>query len=370
MAQRKTKPEVYESRLERATALIQYGFYDDSVLRSVGGMKLLMRDLHGALIRRLMRKRPGKGKALAKHYNDFLKEKRVNRKQPNPTLGHWIDYFDRESIFEVLNDEYGYSFQPNISGELNNARKLRNRVEYHNYSVSHAKALEQCELLALLMKLSQRLPSKLEEQVHANRVSTRSVAVHLGGGVLEKLVQEWRRVWTDDLTRWSGMSRASDMQFLISHLLDVLDLTFGIATDSRIDSKSQQQLVLALNYVISPNDLISEKEGNVEGLVDDAVVLIASLNWLISNSEDSASVFEDYWDRDNDAVKFLENCHAELLEKAPRIFEKPIWLRLKPILEHGPEALWTNESAVEQASLPNWHEYLPNLQSFTGIREG
>ncbi len=105
---------------------------------------------------------------------------------------------------------------------------------------------------------------------------------------------------------------------------DLLLLVTRLILDPRIESKHKVYLGLAVAYVISPVDLLSERRFGPLGYLDDLVVIVAALNMLFN--EVDRTIILEHWSGKEDLLGTIQ----KVLAQADQLIGKS---RLETILE-------------------------------------
>jgi len=92
-------------------------------------------------------------------------------------------------------------------------------------------------------------------------------------------------------------------------LPDLFLLITRLMLDPRVDGKHKIYMGVAIAYVISPIDLISERRFGVIGYLDDLVVVVAALNMLVN--EVDRQIILEHWSGKADLLETIQKVLAQ-----------------------------------------------------------
>ena len=119
------------------------------------------------------------------------------------------------------------------------------------------------------------------------------------GGSEESNARSWYERWRRRIYSWvRGRSNSSWADALLL-LPDLFALCLGLILDKRTPSHFKLLLLLALQYVLNPLDIIPEAAFGVAGLADDLSILLLALKSIFdAEFETVDEIAQDHWHGD------------------------------------------------------------------------
>ena len=311
--------KAFERRLKEARNHIKTGHYRSAVESAGGGVELLMKVLYDELIDKLKQDDGSLANHLQAYYVKFS-----NRNKPEDKLmfGEWIDFFkyEKTEIFDELVATLKYPpFKFFNEDNLYTIKELRNDCSHEDYQPSRDEAEFVCNHLALFLEETNRAP--VARQDH-------------------EWTKDWHKKWDDRIENWLKQPKHVT-QKAVSALADQFRLVVDLIDDEDVPRELKTQLMWAVIYVIEPDDIISEKLGNVPTLVDDAAVLVLTLYWLDKNDIIERETLRAHWHGKRDVITVTYDLYDYIVEnyKSFRIKDEE-WEIIGAIAEKGPRVLW------------------------------
>jgi uncharacterized membrane protein YkvA (DUF1232 family) len=90
---------------------------------------------------------------------------------------------------------------------------------------------------------------------------------------------------------------------------DLFLLITRLMLDPRIDSRHKVYMGVAVAYVISPIDLLSERQFGPIGYLDDLVVIVAALNMLVNDID--RRIILEHWSGKEDLLGTIQRVLAQ-----------------------------------------------------------
>ena len=304
----------YSQCLDEANQQIQTGRYCDAIDSISHGITMLMQTLYAELCNKLKTDDTAREQELRDIYSQFAKSRSGYK---DLTFDEWITFYTTANIYDELYAAFHYDFKTFNSARFYRLKMLRNNCDHADYQATQAQAMEARNLFRTFLAETQR-----SEQKSA-----------------ENYIESWHRKWDHLIQQWLQADMGSPEAPLVATLIDQFMLAVGLMREKRIPRELKQQLILAVGYVLDPDDHISEAAEGVRGLVDDAAVLTLTLYWLAYHKEIDENILREHWSNESDPIERLSRLHHILHETHSAYFSSEIWDEIAPIAKHGPQAL-------------------------------
>lgn len=111
-----------------------------------------------------------------------------------------------------------------------------------------------------------------------------------------------------------------------------LKILYEASADENLERKTRELAVGAIMYVISPNDVVADRQTEFASYADDCVVLRVALRDIIRTSGEDADFLKSRF------AEFFETLDRELAEVGPPMGELYTWLEAR--VPHLPEQVY------------------------------
>ena len=325
--------KTYAKCLTEAREHIQNARYDAAVITLCRCIEQLLQTLYVGLTERLDIEDPAQAEALQELYDDFVQDELGD---VTLTFDEWIDFYDQADLCAQLAAVFGYQLNIFSQASLFRIRELRNKCGHSDSQPTHDEAFEVRNLLANFLA-----------ETTAEPASPSSSAPPPGPA--GEWLSDWQQKWGSVIKKWLQSPSGSLEAALVSLLLDQLMLLVGLIADRRIPREIKPQLSMALDYVLDPDDYISEELEGVHGLIDDAAVLALTLYWLSRRDDVDETILREHWTQASSPLETINALYLLLHSNHAALFSDRIWAAIAPIAENGPQALPTDRHAAPAA---------------------
>ena len=343
----------YELRLIEANELIENGHHRSAVESASGGIELLMKALFSEMIDELVKSDLNRSLFLKSRYDD---RKTAAKPKGKLSFGEWISLYDQDDMFDELFAVFGYDIKFFNADVLRNINDLRNRCAHEDYQPTSVESELVCNNLALFLKETNRAPTGEKPRDSA----------------VENLTREWRKTWDIRIGDWLETNPDSLEAELVFHLINQLMLIIGLIGNDRVPLEPKSKLIIAVNYVISSDDLIPEATEGVSGLIDDVAVLAFTLHWFENETDVDSDIWLEHWAGEDHALDTIENLTQLINENHDSLFDDKIWEAIHPIADHGPGTLWQfkkGESAPNTDDIKDIYHFISEVGDETNWYE-
>lgn len=323
--------DIWKRRTE-ADNCFHFALFHAATLTASSGIELLLEllvyELHEELNHRDTR--------AAKKLRRQLKEEEDRHKVKNIYwgLGRWIRFYERNDIIGRLERQFNYQFD-----KFNNYT-LSKINDYWN-SCKHDPDLATKEIAnEIVFYLNDYLEESNFQQIKSYQKQI----------LVDAVGRHWLNQWSQPLMQWLAEHGEDPIAEILYALQSYLDLILTLIDDNRVSYQYKTSLMVAANYVFSDIDLIPESHIEVDGLVDDAAVLVLTLYWLLQQEDFDNSIAFAHWpggadlSTEVDRLKmYIWTIHEHIFPDARwQMGSKLVWGVIKRIADKGPEALWQN----------------------------
>ncbi|MXX49701.1 MAG: DUF1232 domain-containing protein [Chloroflexi bacterium] len=335
----------YIQLLEETAKHIENEFYATAIIRSSFGIEKLLIDLLDLLCMDLVE--------IDKQRANDLKEKwrQIRQKHGADTSIQVLkETYKRHNIFSQLTEIYGFVFTKFTSETLGATQYLRNQATHTIVPQNKADANIVRNRFVQLLIQTHRLPEGWETKQNGETETIEDT--NAATSPMQSLAMSWRDKWETLITEWLKETDNLSDKVLVGSLVDLLILVNGLVSDDRVPAEYHPKLMLAISFVISSADLIPDEEGKLHTLRDDVAVLTFTLQWLLREADIPVEVLNEHWIQDVDPVETINYLGQHIRTSHHELFYDHEWRAIKPVAEHGPEALW-NSNLVDSASPPD-----------------
>ena len=322
------------NRRKEANGCLAHGYFHAATLTACSGIELLLEFLLKRLYDELLDQSKKKANALEKDLRNT--EERNHSKTMYWGLNSWMQFYQKNMIFERLCKQFDYAFKTLADYSLREVNEIWNKCKHDPYSATENDANR------MVLRLNEYL---LETEInledpHHKQITFGEVSNH------------WLDQWELPLGNWLASNPDSPQSKVLLPLSSFLDLVIRLIDDTRLRFGQRTALMVAANYAFSSHDLLPESadKQDVNGLVDDAAVLALTLFWLLQQEQFDNTIVYSHWPagdsihKEVDEVQqFLFTHHESLFPDSRNHFGYRLaWKVLERIPSEGPETLWQN----------------------------
>lgn len=322
---------ILQLRYQEAISCLHRSYFHASVLVACSGIELLLKALYAEL-----RADVEAGSPLPRNV-ERAKDELIQRIGPEDkwTMGVWINCFIDWGLIGELRDRFNYNFMRFSKRRLEHANEIWNVCKHESKNAEQKDARKVCGYLKDFLKEC-RYPSHATAPARERNI--------------DEFGERWLDQWRAEIARWLKANDAHVGAPLMEFMTQLLELALNLIGDEKVSVRQRTQLMVAANYVISSVDLMPEHQLEVRGLVDDGVVMVLTLSWLLRLDGFEAGALRRHWKGAEDIVALVERLETHICKYRDALFagsrsdmgKHLVWATLRRVGTDGPEALWQN----------------------------
>ena len=131
-----------------------------------------------------------------------------------------------------------------------------------------------------------------------------SPTVHVNPQRVGLDLQEWYDRWSVRFSMWIGKNNLDpDYEHILQTIPDFVEMVIACLQDSRLPMVVRAELASAREYLLNPGYLLPEDRHGIEGLLDDALILLKPLQRI---AQAMPALIEDSWTGSDDPLEMLD----------------------------------------------------------------